>query len=96
MNNAGELNKSYERVYGTHRTGYVRRSPAWLVMICRVILWMSREEIQGALRAMVAIGAVAVLAIVAGAMGCSAVPLANGIVICTALGVMALFVTRDF
>lgn len=97
MNNASGLYRNYREGYSTRRIRSTQKAaPAWLVMICRLILWLAKEEVRGVLCAMLAIGAVGVLAIVAGAMGCGAVPLAQGVIICVSLGAMALFATRDF
>ena len=97
MNNTGE----YGRRYINERAGAFRaarreaKAPGWLVAICRLILIFENDELRGTLAALLAIGAVALLALVAGAMSIGAIPLANGIIICAALGIMALFATRD-
>ncbi len=97
MNNTGE----YGRRYINGRAGALRaakrdaKAPAWLVAVCRLILIFENDELRGTLAALLAIVAVALLALVAGAMSFGAIPLGNGIVICAALGIMALFATRD-
>ena len=100
MNNTGMINSGarYGTAAGRTRTRIreVKEAPAWLVAICRLILMLDREETRGTICSVVAVGAVALLAFVAGAMSFGAVPLLKGIVICAALSVVALFATRNF
>ena len=78
-----------------NRTAARRRAPAWLVTICRIILWITSEPVADMLRAVVALSAVALMALVAGAMDFGAMPMTYGIVICAALVGIALHATNE-
>ena len=100
MNNVGEMNSAYRRRetnrYGTGRGVKAEaQSPAWLVLICRAILWLLRDDVKDIARTLFAIAAVMLLIVVAGAMDFGAVPFAQGAVICVSLGAAAMLATRD-
>ena len=99
MNNVGDMRGTYGRReaagYRAGRSGKAETAPAWLVMICRAILWLMRDDVKDMIRTLFAICAVMALAVVAGAMDFGAIPFAHGAVICIALGAAALFATRD-
>ena len=100
MNSTGMINSGarYGAGAGGTRTRIreVKEAPAWLVAICRFILMLGREETRGTICSLVAVGSVALLAFVAGAMSFGAIPLFKGIVICAALSLVALFATQNF
>lgn len=96
MNNAYQIKSSLSdraEKYGYRRVTAEKTAPAWLVTLCRIILWFTRDEVRGAVRAFLAIAAVSTLAIVAGAIECGAVPFLHGTVICAVLGAAALIAT---
>ncbi len=105
MNNAVRINVAGSRrgnVYNRYNSfGYskrntkAKRAPVWLIALCRVIVWLWSERVADVLRPAMAIGAVALLALVAGAMEFGSVPLFEGTVICLCISAMALFATRD-
>lgn len=101
MNNTYGMDRQYinrsVRGYsmGGRREMTARRAPAWLVAVCRFILWLCSEEVRENIAAAAAICFVALIAVVAGAMSFGAVPLFRGVIICAALGILALFSTRD-
>ncbi len=100
MNNTGMINNGarYGAAAGRTRTRIreEKEAPLWLVAICRLILMLCREETRETVCSLVAVGAVALVAVFAGAMSFGAIPLFKGIVICASLSLVALFATRDF
>ena len=72
-----------------------RMAPAWIVAICRFLVWLTSEETINNVKVIAAVGSVAITILVAGAMESGAVTLVKGTVICAVLLGTALFATRD-
>ncbi len=77
------------------KTKAQQKAPAWLVMLARFILWLTKEETVRSLRAGTALILVAVIAAFAAGISMGTVPFVNGAVITTALAAIALMLTRD-
>ena len=97
MNNTGRINRGIRTEQGSvySRNGK-RTAPVWLIMICRIILILAQDEVMEMVRTLLALGAVAMIVVVAGGMEFGAVPMSYGIMICGSLAALALFATRDF
>ena len=97
MNNTGRINSGIgtrqRSVYGKSER---RTAPAWLIMICRLILILTQDDVVEMARTILALGAVAMIVVIAGGMEFGAVPMSYGILICGSLAALALFATRDF
>lgn len=90
MNNTINMKK---RTPVSMRTAEV---PGWLVMLARIILWFDKAETKALLRAVAAFAMIFLTVMFAGGISCGNIPFALGAVICAALSMIALLLTKDF
>ena len=70
--------------------------PAWLVAVCRFILWLTKESVRETVIASCAVICVGFIAILAGGMSFGVVPLGTGVIICAALSGIAFLLTGAY
>lgn len=89
MNRTVEMN-GYKKVCEK-----AERTPLVLVMLARLVIWLMKPEIVRNIKCSLALGCVAVVAVIAGALGAGTVPLLIGGVAAFAFGGLGILITAD-
>lgn len=98
MNNAYQIRASYTgraEKCGRRRAKTEKTSPAWLVTLCRIILWFTRDDVTEMIRAVAGLCAVGAFVFAAGAIAAGSVPFASGAAVCAVFGLIAFELTGE-